>query len=130
MELSEKVAQLIESKKVTRYEIAQQTGISEAALSRIIKGETKNLSINTRKSLADYFAVSEDFFREGDNMTVREALEDNYKPLKPIVIMTPERFDRLIALIEDQQTQIKMLLSKIPDAVKLGESSREQFATG
>lgn len=43
MELSDKVAQLIESKKVTRYEIAQHTGISEAALSRIIKGETKNL---------------------------------------------------------------------------------------
>jgi len=52
-QLSDQIREAIEQAGVTRYRIGQETGISEAALSRYVNGE-RGLSTRSIDKLADY----------------------------------------------------------------------------
>lgn len=54
--VSEQICDAIETAAVTRYRIAQDTGIAESALSRFING-TRGLSMESIDILAEYFGM-------------------------------------------------------------------------
>jgi len=54
--VSERIREAIETANVTRYRIAQATGIEESALSRFLSKE-RALSMKAIDALADYFGL-------------------------------------------------------------------------
>ena len=54
--VSAQIRDAIETADVTRYRIAQDTGIAESALSRFMSG-TRGLSMDSIDILADYFGM-------------------------------------------------------------------------
>ena len=75
MPLKEKIKQLIELKRITPYELAIKTGISEATFSRILAGSTKSLNNKTLNILADYFNVSRDWLKDEEDLQPIEKSE-------------------------------------------------------
>ena len=53
-QLLDDICDAIEASGMTRYRIAQESGIAESVLSRLMSGE-RGLSIETAERLADYF---------------------------------------------------------------------------
>ena len=53
--LQERFNYLADLKAVSNYEISKETGISDAALSRIKNGHTRKLNIENGKILSEYF---------------------------------------------------------------------------
>jgi len=56
MRVSERIREAVEAAEVTRYRIAQETGIEESALSRFLSGE-RGLSMEAIDTLAEYFGL-------------------------------------------------------------------------
>jgi transcriptional regulator with XRE-family HTH domain len=54
--VSERIRQAIETADVTRYRIAQETGIEESALSRFMSRE-RGLSMEALDALAEFFGL-------------------------------------------------------------------------
>lgn len=81
--LGVRLQKLIDSKGVTAYVVAQETGISQATLSRILNKNTKPNLRNT-KTLAEYFNVSVPFLLTGEDynpakdVKVNDAFEMEY----------------------------------------------------
>ena len=55
-QLIESIRAAVEASGETRYRIAQQTGIAESQLSRLMNGE-RGLSVDTLEILADYLGL-------------------------------------------------------------------------
>lgn len=53
-----KLIQLSEERKVSRYRISKETGISETYINNIFNGEQVNPSVSIAYKLAKYFEVS------------------------------------------------------------------------
>ncbi|BFH16541.1 helix-turn-helix domain-containing protein [Paenibacillus melissococcoides] len=62
MELAEKIQALMDSKRITKYRLSKETGVSYTGLSKILDGQTKNPQMDSLKSIADFFGVSVDYF--------------------------------------------------------------------
>jgi transcriptional regulator with XRE-family HTH domain len=54
--VSERIREAVETADVTRYRIAQETGIEESALSRFISRE-RGLGMESLDALAEYFGL-------------------------------------------------------------------------
>lgn len=54
--ITEQVIAAIESAEISRYEIAKQTGVSQAALSRFVNG-TRSLTIESLDKLAECLGI-------------------------------------------------------------------------
>ena len=65
MNLGSRLRQLIEEKKVTAYEVALKTGVSQATLSRVLNDTTAKMSIKTIDVLTQYFNVDRDWLASG-----------------------------------------------------------------
>ena len=61
MNLGDRLRHLIEEKKVTAYEVALKTGISQATLSRVLNDNTAKMSIKTIDVLTQYFNIKKDW---------------------------------------------------------------------
>lgn len=81
---SDRLNELIEKKKVSRYQISKDTRVTEATLSNYAKGKG-NPNASIVKQLADYFEVSFEWLMYGDG-------EDERLP------------DRLLEMIPAYQT--------------------------
>ncbi len=55
--LSDQLRKIIEDCGVTRYRIAQETGISEQALSKFVTGKQKGLSMDALDELGKYLRL-------------------------------------------------------------------------
>lgn len=64
--LSERLAYLLESKKITPYQLSVDTGISESTISRILSQKTKKLQTPTITLLANYLQVKKEWLLTGD----------------------------------------------------------------
>jgi len=102
------IKELMDAKKLNAYELANETGISQSSLSRILNSETNKLNLRNMQLLANYFNVSLDYLRTG-----RREL-----PLKPdpggTDILSPdEMLSRLIVtnekLVEQNAELIRAL---------------------
>ncbi len=65
MNLGDRLRHLIEEKKVTAYEVALKTGISQATLSRVLNDNTAKMSIKTIDVLTQYFNIKKDWLASG-----------------------------------------------------------------
>ncbi len=57
MKLGERILELANRKGITMYTLSQETGISQAALSRLKSGHTKKINRKSCKLLLEYFNV-------------------------------------------------------------------------
>ena len=58
MGIGERIAELLEKKGITAYTLSNETGLSQATLSRIINRNTKPNASNL-KAISDYFDVDQ-----------------------------------------------------------------------
>ena len=62
---ADRLNELIEKKRVSRYQISKDTGVTEATLSNYSKGKG-NPNTSIVKQLADYFEVNHEWLLHGD----------------------------------------------------------------
>lgn len=63
---SERLRYLIDKKGITPYYLSEKTGISEAAISRLLNGKSIRPNIRTTGLLANYFHITEDWLLTGE----------------------------------------------------------------
>jgi len=103
------IRELMNAKKLTAYELASETGISQASLSRILNSETNKLNLRNMQLLANYFNVSLDYLRTG-----RGQIKDNPAPGVAYPVLSHEEvLSRLVItnekLVEQNAELIKAL---------------------
>ncbi|HCC52240.1 MAG TPA: hypothetical protein DEQ30_09430 [Porphyromonadaceae bacterium] len=93
MSIINRIKELISEKGLTPYHISHETGISEAAISRILNNKTEKPNYSTIKKFASFFNVDPDWLYTGkgkkylDNVTdttdkyVNETDKDMYNIL-------------------------------------------------
>lgn len=74
--ISERLAYLLESKKITPYQLSVGTGISESTISRILSKKTKKLQTPTITLLANYLQVKKEWLLTGDGDIAEEDQAD------------------------------------------------------
>ena len=53
--IAERLGKLIDDKGFTPYQVARDTGVSDATLSRLLSGKTQKMSGNTAPEYQDFF---------------------------------------------------------------------------
>lgn len=66
MDFGKRLRELIDNKGITPYQISQETGISQATLSRLLGSLTAKPSIKNIRLLANYFNISQTWLLTGD----------------------------------------------------------------
>lgn len=66
MGIAEKLQKLMDSKGITKYRLAKETGVSYTGITKILSEQTKNPQIDSLKLIADYFGKPLDYFAEED----------------------------------------------------------------
>lgn len=94
MELSERIFNLMEKRKLSRYKLAKLAKVPYTTLIKILDGTTKNPQIETLSEIADYFGVSVDYLLEKSagalieerlkqaGMTIEELAEQTKVPIR------------------------------------------------
>ncbi len=72
MKLYERIKELADKKGISMYTLSQETGISQAALSRLKSGHTTKLNRKNVKLLSEYFNVSADWLVTGNEEAKKE----------------------------------------------------------
>lgn len=75
MNIYDRINKLLKDKKVTRKDLAKETGISYQTLSSLFYRQSGNMSLTTIKSIAEYFQVSVDYLVMGESFLVKEKAE-------------------------------------------------------
>lgn len=74
--VGDRLRELLEEKVVTPYEAAKMTGISQAALSRVLNSHTAKLNIRNAALLSEYFNVNYEWLTTGKG----EKRPQDYRP--------------------------------------------------
>lgn len=74
MSIGLRLKQLLENKGLTAYMLAEETGISQSTLSRILNKDTKPNASNL-KVLCDYFQIDKAWFLTGEELEVQKKVE-------------------------------------------------------
>lgn len=101
--ISERLAYLLESKKITPYQLSVGTGISESTISRILSKKTKKLQKPTITLLANYLQVKKEWLLTGDG----DIAEKNQADLNFTGYLS--RIDELIKANRDLSASNKIL---------------------
>lgn len=101
--ISERLAYLLESKKITPYQLSVGTGISESTISRILSQKTKKLQTPTITLLANYLQVKKEWLLTGDG----DIAEKNQADLNFTGYLS--RIDELIKANRDLSASNKIL---------------------
>lgn len=104
MSIGKRVKDLIDSKGITPYELAINTGISQSTLSRIINNASKKTNIENTRILSEYFGVSKDWLLTGKeefikNITVVNESTKIYKLPEAISINFSEMNVMMVPLV-------------------------------
>ena len=68
----QRIQDLIKNRQITQAELAEKVGLSNSALSRYLKGQTKDLGDGFNIRIAKYFNVSTDFLLGETNIPDRK----------------------------------------------------------
>lgn len=81
MNMYEKIQYLCDEKNIKPARLCKEAGISKSALSELKTGRTKTLSTQNLSKIANYFAVSLDFFDENGVEDKKDELFEKRKLL-------------------------------------------------
>ena len=81
MTMYEKIEYLCNERNIKPAKLCKEAGISKSALSELKTGRTKTLSTQNLSKIANYFAVSLDFFDESTADDVKDELFEKRKLL-------------------------------------------------
>ena len=123
-----RLSYLINNKNITPYTIWKETGISQATLSNILNGKTKNISRKNLEILSKYFKVEKEWLRSGNgsiynsgnqinaneiNGNITQTLDNRqyYSDSPDVLRAEIDKLDRIIAekeeRIKEKDAQIK-----------------------
>jgi len=93
MQYAQIILDFINSKKVSFYKLAQNTGISESTFSKWKSNPDMDVSLTTIKKIADYFSVSIDSLIKSDGMPIVKDIGEDF-------IVTDNNAKLLISLLD------------------------------
>lgn len=108
MDIAEKLKSLMDSKGLSKYRLAKETGVSYTGISKILNNQTKHPQIDSLKLIADYFGKPLNYFTD-DEETINSDIPDwaNSKDIRDFKKMleedAPVMFDGI--LIEGEARQ-------------------------
>lgn len=77
MNIADRIKELISEKGLTPYHISHETGISEAAISRILNNKTEKPNHSTIKKFASFFNVDLDWLYTGKGKKYLDKVADS-----------------------------------------------------
>lgn len=124
--ISQKIEEMMEIKKVTRYKLSKDTGIPYTTLTNILNNRTKSPQIDALKVIAEYFGKPLDYFTRNEQDDIPEWA--NTKDKRDFKKMLEEdnslMFDGVPIEGEDRERVIQVLEALFWDAKK---TSKEKF---
>lgn len=78
MSIAETVSKLMQSKGLSKYKLAKESGVPYTTLIKILDGTTKNPQIESLQSIAKYFEVDVDDLIEREPGSIRELLSEKH----------------------------------------------------
>lgn len=111
MELSERIFNLMEQRKLSRYKLAKLTKVPYTTLIKILDGTTKNPQIETLSEVADYFGVSVDYlFGKSAGALIEERLKQAGMTIEELAEQTkvPIRYLRNIDGVQPIEPDYKI----------------------
>lgn len=115
MEIGERLVQLIKNKGVTAYMVADETGISQSTLSRIINKNAKPSKV-TLQSIVDYFNITQDWFLTGKgeiHQTDIEKLTESLDRYAAEIEAMKEKLELKNKIIEGLEFKVETLEERI-----------------
>ncbi|WP_025684541.1 helix-turn-helix domain-containing protein [Paenibacillus maysiensis] len=111
MSIAEIITKLMETKGLSKYKLAKESGVPYTTLIKILDGTTKNPQIESLKAIAKYFEVDVDDILDGAHDSKREhnyneEIRDFRKLLK---LDDPIIFDGIILKKSDKEKVLKVM---------------------
>jgi len=139
--LGERLTYLMNRENVSGYELEIKAGVNQATISRLVNDKTQKPSLVNIEKLANYLHAPVRWLLSGEgellegktNINTESQINSAIHNLNSEELMTPERFDRLLDIMEGQQKAINNLIEnqtilsrKIPDTyISEGRSSKK-----
>lgn len=115
MEIGERLVQLIKNKGVTAYMVADETGVSQGTLSRIINKNTKP-SKSTLQALVNYFNITQDWFLTGEGNVSEIEIQKNSDQIEKYAAeleAMKEKLEMKNKIIEGLEFKVETLVERI-----------------
>jgi transcriptional regulator with XRE-family HTH domain len=116
--LPERIKQLADCRGITMYTIAQETGISQSTLSRLMNNKTDSISRRSLKILADYFQVSLDWLITGEGVPYLDSTTERTK----LSART-----RIIQYVTSKEIPIKEFAKSIKSSIEYWNDSDNDY---
>lgn len=133
----DRLEKLIGNKGVTPYYLSQETGVSQATISRLRSDETAKPSIATNKKIANYFNVSADWLLTGNsesdfvNEMSMDKTDPNVVPLLPISAQGGSLNDFVVSIKESECEKIISPIKGADYAMSVsGDSMAPEYPSG
>ena len=97
----ERLMYLIKNKNITPYRLSVESGVSEATLSRLIKGKQEKVSHKTLMLLSDYFQISPEWLRDGKGEMERRPSPDAADPMQELLLSQQRTIENLSETIRN-----------------------------
>lgn len=97
----ERLVYLIKNKNITPYRLSAESGVSEATLSRLIKGKQEKVSHKTLMLLSNYFQVSPDWLLTGKGEMERQPSGDAKDSLQELLLSQQRTIENLSETIRN-----------------------------
>lgn len=120
--LSERLSFILERRGVTRYELANEAGVCESTLCRIMNGEQEKIHKKTAVNIANYLRISEKWLRLGvgafdDSAAAVEQTENNL--LIPV--------EELWSAYQKKEKQLESVIRMLEDQIRINEALRAEL---
>lgn len=120
--LSNRLSFILEKRGVTRYELANEAGVCESTLCRIMSGEQERIHKKTAVNIANYLRISEKWLRLGvgnyeDSASSGAAMGTN------VVIPIEE----LWCAYQNKEKQLEKVISMLEEQIKINEALRSEL---
>lgn len=119
MGIAEKLQALMDSKGISKYRLAKETGVSYTGISKILNNQTKHPQIDSLKLIADYFGKPLNYFTDEESKTPQWATAKDKRDFKKMLEDdAPIMFDGVPLDDEDKEKMLKVMEAIFWDAKK------------
>ncbi|MGM1047636.1 MAG: helix-turn-helix domain-containing protein [Bacillota bacterium] len=119
MGIAEKLQALMDSKGISKYRLAKETGVSYTGISKILSNQTKHPQIDSLKLIADYFGKPLNYFTDEESKIPQWATSKDKRDFKKMLEDdAPVMFDGVPLDDEDKEKMLKVMEAVFWDAKK------------